>query len=228
MKTLLTIFTSLLIIFQSGLAQEKQVFIAKDALDSKSDVGKYCDLVSKKESLDRKTIYNLASNGIIARRIQNDHLKYTQVRYNHMLLKLFSDAYFNCKKFKTNYHYVFDAKNVENTQLVFQHQQFTTKLIEYIEKDKFLIKLTNPELPIFGYVKHLIDTEYSLSFYHYLPDNGPIVPNEINNRFAKYTFKLEGEEISLVNEEVNKKQIQKLRLSKANLVPPPPPPPKRN
>ena len=228
MKIVLAIFTTILIIFQTGLSQDKQIFIPNNALDSNSDLGKYCDLISKKESLDRKTIYNLASNGIIARRIQNDNLKYTQVRYNHMLLKLFSDAYFNCKKFRTNYHYVFDAKNVENTELVSQHKQFTAKLIEYIEKDKFLIKLTNPELPIFGYVKHLEDTEYALSFYHYLPDNGPVIPNQINNRFANYTFKLDDENISLVKEEVNQKEIQKLRLSKAKLVPPPPPPPKRN
>jgi len=227
MKRLLIVTSIILFIFQSLFSQEKQVLIPSNALDRNSDAVKYCNFLSKKENLDRKTIYNLAKNGIIARSIQNSKLEYTQVRYNHMLLKLFSDSYFTCQDFSEHYYLVFDAENSENIELVAQHKLFSKKLLEYIESDNNIQRFTNSESLIFGYLDHIGNFNYSLSFYHFLPDNGPVVPNEINNRFAKYNFRIDGHSIVLVDKEVDEREIENLPLKKSK-VPPPPPMPKKN
>ncbi len=209
-------------------AQEVPLFVPANVFDSESDVSKYCALLAKKDNLDRKTIYNLASNGIIARSIQNNNLKYTQVRYNHMLLKLFSDAYFTCPEFTENYYFVFDAGNIENEELVAQHKLFSTKLLDYIQTNKSIKQLTNPELPILGYLEHSTERNYILSFYPFLPQSGTLVPNELNNLIARYNFALDGENVTLERQDINEEKLKVLVDKKSNPAPPPPPRPKRN
>ena len=229
MKYIIISTSIFLFICHSLFSQNDQVFIPSNVLDTDTDVSKYCNLLSKKENLDRKTIYNLANNGIIARNIQNNNLEYTQVLKNHMLLKLFSDSFFNCPRFAENYHFIFDAGNSGNTELVAQHKLFTSKLIEYIKGDNSILRLTDTELPIFGYLDHLNNSDYTLSFYYYLPESGPVVPNELSNRFANYTFRIDNNSIVIIDKEVDEKEIVKLTSKNLKVTPPPPPPmPKRN
>lgn len=207
-----------ILISLSSYAQEKPIFIPKAALDSTTDLEKFCTLINNKTQaeLNRKVIYNIASNGVIAKSLQDYNIAYTQTRYNHMLLKLFSDAFTECESFRSNYHFVFDSKNKENQEIVAEHQAFYPKYMTFIEKEdspKALFALSNSKLDVIRTFKYSSDKKYIIAFHKYLPVDGPTDPSDYKNTIAKYIFDIVDGKITIIHKKEDEAEIKAALLT---------------